>query len=380
MGLVSVLLLGAGGSFASEPHLEQHTGVVAQRADDYALTSLLYWKHHLAVLAEDQELMLEGPVANAVYLRLKGIEDDLLVHRRVNTLEDWESLREMVVKLHEHKVLEWYYEYYYGLHLFAAGRFKESKVALGKSKSLAEGLVAPKYQRSSLLALYEVNLCDNSPFAAVQYFREFYQIMEVQYKADDSAARSGQQAYAVNKASGSKWLKWWFALLAFVGLAAWAWMKWFRYRLVLVAEDNRSLNESFMANFTANPNSENAATAERSADDALTDEEILVDEQKVELLAEIRGKKILTEDDWFAFQQLFVQVHPDFLVHLRFRHKQVTPSEEKLACLIRLHFSTKEIARLLAISTHAVNVGRYRLKKRFQLDGSITLQEYLMGF
>jgi DNA-binding CsgD family transcriptional regulator len=177
--------------------------------------------------------------------------------------------------------------------------------------------------------------------------------------------------------SSSKVWLWWMLILCLGVLLAYGWTK---YRLILVPAHELAQSKYAPFKFNKASDSEPAVLVRRTGDDVLTDEEILVDEQKVELLAELRSKKILTEEDWILFERLFLQVHPDFLVHLRFRHKQITPSEEKLACLIRLHFSTKEIARLLAVSTHAVNVGRYRLKKRFALDGNLRLEEYLMGF
>jgi DNA-binding CsgD family transcriptional regulator len=44
-----------------------------------------------------------------------------------------------------------------------------------------------------------------------------------------------------------------------------------------------------------------------------------------------------------------------------------------------MNFSTKEIARLLNISNRAVEVGRYRLRKKLNLNHDENLTEFLIS-
>lgn len=368
-------------AFGSEPGVEAGIEHTSGDSGDFALTGLLYWKNHLCILAEDRQVLVKGEDASSVYLRLKSVEDELFFTRRQAKIVNWDELSELLSNLNEKDPLQWYCDYYHGLSLFAEGKFKEAEILLTKSLAKAKSMGDANYERSNLLVLYELNMCSNKPYEAVHHFREFYKIIEQQHQAKVDAVIAGssdsmQRTYSINRL-----LFYGIIVFVLVALLSFIWLKWARYRLVLVSDFHQVYQPKNPLSFkTINQGSLESNVKLKSTDEALTDEEILVDEQKVELLAELRGKKILTEDDWVLFQQIFDQVHPEFLIHLRFRHKQITPSEEKLACLIRLHFSTKEIARLMAVSTHAVNMGRYRLKKRFGLSGTITLEEYLMGF
>ena len=51
--------------------------------------------------------------------------------------------------------------------------------------------------------------------------------------------------------------------------------------------------------------------------------------------------------------------------------------ERKLALLLRVGFSSKEIAPLLNISTKSVEIARYRLRKKFDLKKEINLTEFI---
>lgn len=369
--------------YASEPVGEQGLAKTRHDSGDYALSNFLYWKPQLVLLANEQAIEANGSSHNALLLRLRLIEEQLLIRRKSGKSEDWDELDELAVGLSAEHPLRWYLDYYHGLQLFALQRYREADWRLQKAYGIAKASGNGAYQISSLLALYELKICTNQPFDAIQFFRLYYDLHLTQIT--EAFEKEKQLQVEWSKASTSAnmtLLRWVFWMTVIMLSGALVWLKWSKYKLVLVSPDGTS---NFKGNYEAFSSKEGDKGIFKGADktaidDVLTDEEILVDERKVELLAELRGKKILTEDDWVIFRQLFEMIHPDFLVHLRFRHKQVTPSEEKLACLIRLHFSTKEIAGLLAVSTHAVNVGRYRLKKRFGLESNLTLEEYLMGF
>jgi DNA-binding CsgD family transcriptional regulator len=370
-------------AYASEPAVEQSQNKMRHDSGDYALSSFLYWKPQLMLLANEQTMEANGSSHSALFLRLRSIEEQLLIRRKQGKPEDWEELEELANGLNAEHPLRWYSYYYHGLQLFAQQRYREADWRLQKAYGVAKATGNAAYQINSLLALYELKLCTNQPFEAIRYFRQYYDLHLVHITEEFEKEKQLQVASsAVSRNAHMTLLKWVFWVALFMLLGALVWLKWSRYKLVLVSPDGLGSGKGVHTTFFTKESVGGIfkSTDKSGGDEVLTDEEILVDERKVELLAELRGKKILTEDDWVIFRQLFEMIHPDFLVHLRFRHKQVTPSEEKLACLIRLHFSTKEIAGLLAVSTHAVNVGRYRLKKRFGLESNLTLEEYLMGF
>lgn len=85
------------------------------------------------------------------------------------------------------------------------------------------------------------------------------------------------------------------------------------------------------------------------------------------------------DSDWETFAQHFDTVHSDFLVELKNRFPQLTPNETKLCAFLRMNLSSKEIARLLNISTRGVEVSRYRLRKKLKLPTEVNLYDYLLN-
>lgn len=66
-----------------------------------------------------------------------------------------------------------------------------------------------------------------------------------------------------------------------------------------------------------------------------------------------------------------------YLNRLSDRHPDLTNGERKMATLLRVNLSTKEIALLLGVNTNSVNMGKYRLKKALGLDKDADLSTYL---
>lgn len=86
------------------------------------------------------------------------------------------------------------------------------------------------------------------------------------------------------------------------------------------------------------------------------------------------------EENWNNFEHHFDSVHEDFLRRLRETYPQLTPKDLKLAAYLRMNLVTKEIAPLLNISVRGVEISRYRLRKKLDLDRDDNLVEYMMNF
>ena len=86
------------------------------------------------------------------------------------------------------------------------------------------------------------------------------------------------------------------------------------------------------------------------------------------------------EDDWESFSVHFDQVHSDFLKRLKGQYPELTRKDRKMAAYLRMNLSTKEIAPLLGISARGVEIGRYRLRKKMELDTGIKLRKYMVEF
>lgn len=84
--------------------------------------------------------------------------------------------------------------------------------------------------------------------------------------------------------------------------------------------------------------------------------------------------------DWVLFESHFNSTHQNFIDRLRQQYSDITSGDLRICCLLRMNLSTKEIASLLNISVRAVELRRYRLRKRLALEGDTNLVDFLMSF
>jgi len=99
----------------------------------------------------------------------------------------------------------------------------------------------------------------------------------------------------------------------------------------------------------------------------------------------LRGLKLIVEKnrnpekDWEMFEMSFNKTYDNYLVKLSNQFPDLTTGDLKLAAYIRMNISTKEIAGLLNISSKSVEMGRYRLRKKLNLQHDQNLTEFLMN-
>lgn len=92
----------------------------------------------------------------------------------------------------------------------------------------------------------------------------------------------------------------------------------------------------------------------------------------------IIDKNLNNTDDWKFFQEAFNNADKDFLKKIKSKHPDLTPNDLRLCAYLRLNLSSKEIAPLLNISTRSVEVKRYRLRKKMDLDHDSSLTNYIL--
>lgn len=84
------------------------------------------------------------------------------------------------------------------------------------------------------------------------------------------------------------------------------------------------------------------------------------------------------DTDWEDYKNSFEKVHQDFFKNLHKNSKDLTPGELKLASLMRMNLSSKEIASTLGISQESLRISRYRLRKKLNLEKGENLQQFLL--
>lgn len=85
-----------------------------------------------------------------------------------------------------------------------------------------------------------------------------------------------------------------------------------------------------------------------------------------------------SDDDWDQFTIHFTNVNADFFDILKTKYPDVTSNELKLCAYLKMNLSSKEIAQLMNITIKAVEVGRYRLRKKLQIQSDVNLYDFLV--
>lgn len=103
------------------------------------------------------------------------------------------------------------------------------------------------------------------------------------------------------------------------------------------------------------------------------------DAQAVNNLIKKINKDLRNEKNWEVFNDYFDEVHQDFIKRVKEEHANLTPKELRLCAYLRMNISTKEIAPLMNISIRGVEISRYRLRTKMNLDRNTNLTEYIMS-
>jgi DNA-binding CsgD family transcriptional regulator len=90
-------------------------------------------------------------------------------------------------------------------------------------------------------------------------------------------------------------------------------------------------------------------------------------------------QNISNRNDWQIFKSHFDAANSEFLEKLKNMHHSLTPSDLRFCAFLRMNLTSKEISSLLSISLRSVEVKRYRLRKKLNLDHDKNLIEYLMN-
>lgn len=89
------------------------------------------------------------------------------------------------------------------------------------------------------------------------------------------------------------------------------------------------------------------------------------------------NRVILTEADWQQFRSYFEDVYPDFFSTLRNRYPDLTKAEIRLLALLQLRIDTSQMSRMLGISPESVHKTSYRVRKKLNITGKLSLDNLL---
>ena len=90
-------------------------------------------------------------------------------------------------------------------------------------------------------------------------------------------------------------------------------------------------------------------------------------------------KEVNTDKSWKDLEKHIKNVHYDFLKRLKDKYPTISPRELDLSTYLLMNMSTKEIAEIMNISNGGVELARYRLRKKLELNKKENLIGFLMG-
>jgi DNA-binding CsgD family transcriptional regulator len=100
--------------------------------------------------------------------------------------------------------------------------------------------------------------------------------------------------------------------------------------------------------------------------------------RKIQQITRVIESDIQLDDNWEQFETYFDQVHENFFKRLRKKFPELTPKDQKLCAYLRMNLTTKEIAPLLNISVRGVEISRYRLRKKLELNSEVNLVAFIL--
>ncbi|MDW8851123.1 triple tyrosine motif-containing protein [Flavobacterium sp. MMLR14_040] len=103
------------------------------------------------------------------------------------------------------------------------------------------------------------------------------------------------------------------------------------------------------------------------------------DNKNIKSVIRTINDNITEEDSWKIFKEAFDNADKDFLKRIKQLHPLLTPNDLRLCAYLRLNLSSKEIAPLFNISVRSVEIKRYRLRKKMDLQHEIGLVEYILA-
>ena len=91
-------------------------------------------------------------------------------------------------------------------------------------------------------------------------------------------------------------------------------------------------------------------------------------------------QNIENDNNWKRFEENFDLVYENYLKRLGEMYPELNTADKKLCAYLKMDLSSKDIAPLLNMSVRSVEMSRYRLRKKMDLDRDMNLGEFLQKF
>ncbi|PKP15635.1 MAG: histidine kinase, partial [Bacteroidetes bacterium HGW-Bacteroidetes-23] len=110
----------------------------------------------------------------------------------------------------------------------------------------------------------------------------------------------------------------------------------------------------------------------------ILEEEKNINTVKTKIKKAIKSNAI-NQREWENFEKNLIQSHEEFVQKLTNTYPELTSKDIKLSIYLRMNLSSKEIAPLMNISYRGVELHRYRLRKKIQLNSEESLSRFMIN-
>ncbi len=86
------------------------------------------------------------------------------------------------------------------------------------------------------------------------------------------------------------------------------------------------------------------------------------------------------EDEWALFLKNFDLIHENFFHKLNEMYPSLTSTDLRLCALLKLNYTSKDIAKMLNLTLRGVEAARYRIRKKLALSESENLTTFMINF
>jgi len=103
------------------------------------------------------------------------------------------------------------------------------------------------------------------------------------------------------------------------------------------------------------------------------------EKRELDKLSHQISRDMEVDNDWVQFLKSFESVHPGFSTRVSKDYPDFSKGELRMACLLKMNLSTKDIANLLNITIAGVKKTRNRMRKKMTIDSSVNLSSFFIA-
>lgn len=115
----------------------------------------------------------------------------------------------------------------------------------------------------------------------------------------------------------------------------------------------------------------------KNLNDLSNEDDVTMLRQQLREIAQKVNDNMRLTDEMDQFYTQVEDLHKNFVSRLLMRCSNLSEKEKRLAILLRLGFSSKDIAGMMNVEPKSVEVSRYRFRRKLKLERSVNIVEYL---